>query len=144
MFDFFFFKQKTAYEMRISDWSSDVCSSDLRLVHDPRRNADDRCARRHFLDDDRVRADARVRSDGEWPEDLGAGADHDAIAQRRMSLALVPADTAERHAVIEGDVLADLRSFTNDHAHAVIDEKAPPDARARMNLDASEPARQID
>src|SRR3546814_9272576 len=26
----FFFKQKTAYEMRISDWSSDVCSSDLR------------------------------------------------------------------------------------------------------------------
>src|SRR3546814_3259558 len=28
----FFFKQKTAYEMRISDWSSDVCSSDLRLV----------------------------------------------------------------------------------------------------------------
>src|SRR3546814_4571406 len=31
---FFFFKQKTAYEMRISDWSSDVCSSDLP----PRRN----------------------------------------------------------------------------------------------------------
>src|SRR3546814_3218333 len=29
---FFFFKQKTAYEMRISDWSSDVCSSDL--AHD--------------------------------------------------------------------------------------------------------------
>src|SRR3546814_1111440 len=28
-FVFFFFKQKTAYEMRISDWSSDVCSSDL-------------------------------------------------------------------------------------------------------------------
>src|SRR3546814_9072974 len=29
---FFFFKQKTAYEMRISDWSSDVCSSDLSAV----------------------------------------------------------------------------------------------------------------
>src|SRR3546814_9470872 len=29
---FFFFKQKTAYEMRISDWSSDVCSSDLAIV----------------------------------------------------------------------------------------------------------------
>src|SRR3546814_2047588 len=28
---FFFFKQKTAYEMRISDWSSDVCSSDLSV-----------------------------------------------------------------------------------------------------------------
>src|SRR3546814_3637420 len=29
---FFFFKQKTAYEMRISDWSSDVCSSDLAML----------------------------------------------------------------------------------------------------------------
>src|SRR3546814_3919702 len=29
---YFFFKQKTAYELRISDWSSDVCSSDLRFL----------------------------------------------------------------------------------------------------------------
>src|SRR3546814_13858938 len=32
-FVFFFFKQKTAYEMRISDWSSDVCSSDLGCLN---------------------------------------------------------------------------------------------------------------
>src|SRR3546814_17403695 len=38
----FFFKQKTAYEMRISDWSSDVCSSDLAL-----RGA----VQRRFVDD---------------------------------------------------------------------------------------------
>src|SRR3546814_7672493 len=39
VFVVFFFKQKTAYEMRISDWSSDVCSSDLleRPVGDPLR-----------------------------------------------------------------------------------------------------------
>src|SRR3546814_9072010 len=30
-YDFFFFKQKTAYELRISDWSSDLCSSDLAV-----------------------------------------------------------------------------------------------------------------
>src|SRR3546814_4134645 len=36
---FFFFKQKTAYEMRISDWSSDVCSSDLRPEAPGRRGA---------------------------------------------------------------------------------------------------------
>src|SRR3546814_6308719 len=40
---FFFFKQKTAYEMRISDWSSDVCSSDLavrpRPAHDLEHDA---------------------------------------------------------------------------------------------------------
>src|SRR3546814_10738239 len=34
MFAFCFFKQKTAYEMRISDWSSDVCSSDLNAKRD--------------------------------------------------------------------------------------------------------------
>src|SRR3546814_5767270 len=43
----FFFKQKTAYEMRISDWSSDVCSSDLirePAAHQPRVPASDgRC-----------------------------------------------------------------------------------------------------
>src|SRR3546814_20758480 len=43
MYVFFFFKQKTAYEMRISDWSSDVCSSDLdgstgRLKFNPLAN----------------------------------------------------------------------------------------------------------
>src|SRR3546814_14443688 len=44
-FVFFFFKQKTAYEMRISDWSSDVCSSDLQhgdLVLDSGTLAGDR------------------------------------------------------------------------------------------------------
>src|SRR3546814_4127884 len=34
IFSFLFFKQKTAYEMRISDWSSDVCSSDLAALAD--------------------------------------------------------------------------------------------------------------
>src|SRR3546814_16590604 len=39
---FFFFKQKTAYEMRISDWSSDVCSSDLAALQlSQRRRQDD-------------------------------------------------------------------------------------------------------
>src|SRR3546814_4891682 len=33
---FCFLQQKTAYEMRISDWSSDVCSSDLYMQHTPR------------------------------------------------------------------------------------------------------------
>src|SRR3546814_8615336 len=38
----FFFKQKTAYEMRISDWSSDVCSSDLRRRWGARAGGQDR------------------------------------------------------------------------------------------------------
>src|SRR3546814_3643194 len=39
-FPFFFFKQKTAYEMRISDWSSDVCSSDLNYRTGHRSHSD--------------------------------------------------------------------------------------------------------
>src|SRR3546814_5721597 len=45
LYVFFFFKQKTAYEMRISDWSSDVCSSDLLVEqagdHDRDASADE-------------------------------------------------------------------------------------------------------
>src|SRR3546814_1822200 len=43
---FLFFKQKTAYEMRISDWSSDVCSSDLFLV--PAINVNDSVTKSKF------------------------------------------------------------------------------------------------
>src|SRR3546814_20416690 len=50
---FFFFKQKTAYEMRISDWSSDVCSSDLI-------DADLVCDGRHLVQGGGVRPLQRV------------------------------------------------------------------------------------
>src|SRR3546814_847764 len=43
---FFFFKQKTAYEMRISDWSSDVCSSDLEVMTEQLHKPADRGANR--------------------------------------------------------------------------------------------------
>src|SRR3546814_8404543 len=86
MIFFFFFKQKTAYEMRISDWSSDVCSSDLadlrrlqrtRFVHrrghiePPARarlgSAYHRADPQNHLDerrDDRTPAAARLRGKG--------------------------------------------------------------------------------
>src|SRR3546814_4096882 len=54
----FFFKQKTAYEMRISDWSSDVCSSDLTDLADLNRiEADGRLVENHhrWTVDDRLR-----------------------------------------------------------------------------------------
>src|SRR3546814_20516951 len=92
--DFFFVKQKTAYEMRISDWSSDVCSSDLpgrrradlhrggerpvqprRLLHDHRPlhrqpRADRRRHRRHRTDESQLRPDhphGRLHSKGDRP-----------------------------------------------------------------------------
>src|SRR3546814_1241805 len=53
LFCVFFFKQKTAYEMRISDWSSDVCSSDL-MVDDVMSGVDE-LIRRGLVDADRMR-----------------------------------------------------------------------------------------
>src|SRR3546814_4738601 len=62
---FFFFKQKTAYEMRISDWSSDVCSSDLLGgVGGPRpRLAHQRARRRGAVAADGLREQRRTRSE---------------------------------------------------------------------------------
>src|SRR3546814_10792259 len=45
---FFFFKHKTAYEMRISDWSSDVCSSDLAFEIEDRTGGDQIAVERAF------------------------------------------------------------------------------------------------
>jgi hypothetical protein len=45
--------------------------------------------------------------------------------------------------VIEGAVVADHRRFADHHAHAVIDEEAPADHGARMDLDPGEESRQI-
>src|SRR3546814_14064320 len=56
---FFFFKQKTAYEMRISDWSSDVCSSDLARA-DPRRAGQGRARDTRRLDRARDRRRGRA------------------------------------------------------------------------------------
>ena len=47
---------------------------------------------------------------------------------------------AQRHALVNGAVIADLRSFADDHAHAVVDEHAPADDSRRMDFNAGEPA----
>src|SRR3546814_2343352 len=74
---FFFFKQKTAYEMRISDWSSDVCSSDLHLTVD---------AVPHLVVSGRSQqqpAAVELVLDGQ-DEGQGAGADRQRSEERRV------------------------------------------------------------
>src|SRR3546814_7375734 len=79
MYFFFFFKQKTAYEMRISDWSSDVCSSDLIArvglaaeLGDPAAQALPQCAC------DVVTVEREERDEVEHPdEEVEAGDQHE-------------------------------------------------------------------
>src|SRR3546814_15812021 len=66
---FFFFKQKTAYELRISDWSSDVCSSDLR--HSSRwkdRKPDGKWEGRRHSDKSRWSGKDRAEARERWRE----------------------------------------------------------------------------
>src|SRR3546814_3900565 len=76
---FFFFKQKTAYEMRISDWSSDVCFSDLQidLGHGMGRLPESRTvvAMQHVPESRKYKPPARAcagyrmtREKGAWPQ----------------------------------------------------------------------------
>src|SRR3546814_5410564 len=82
---FFCFKQKTAYELRISDWSSDVCSSDLTEYYArshlsrPRRPS-----RRPFL----PRA-APARAGGDDPPSASRLGRHDRSEERRVGKACV-------------------------------------------------------
>src|SRR3546814_1284866 len=76
---FFFFKQKTAYEMRISDWSSDVCSSDLAAGIAGGRGAGDGRGR----SDEIARVQPVILRDrGRAIDAAGVGRDRDDVAQR--------------------------------------------------------------
>src|SRR3546814_5287584 len=83
-FGVFFFKQKTAYEMRISDWSSDVCSSDL--CHDGGRGFEaSQNRRQHIIDAgrDRLRRTILATFTPTHQAILGGELDQQAVAFRR-------------------------------------------------------------
>src|SRR3546814_2463956 len=97
IFVFFFFKQKTAYEMRISDWSSDVCSSDLfdaRLDH--------------------PRLGREVGAGGEIADQPEPGEQQRSRTLRANELARLVGPDAAEHQRIGGD-LARLDAAADDH-----------------------------
>src|SRR3546814_14764021 len=113
VFMFFFFKQKTAYEMRISDWSSDVCSSDLALgieesdlVELALRPTDPSYAgsllcRRQSGSAGSSRGRSGVRDSGLCAGDLLPGIDHGQVAPSdRLSL-FRACHHHDRHAVVK-------------------------------------------
>ncbi len=60
-----------------------------------------------------------------------------------MTLAGIPAGTAQGHALVKRYVIADLGGFADHDAHAVVDEKTATDARPRVDLDTGHPATEV-
>src|SRR3546814_9077568 len=92
LFDCFFFKQKTAYEMRISDWSSDVCSSDLLVAQ--RAGDGGRLAGRD-LGVPGIAVDRRDRLEAGLPHD-GCGL----LGRGHGELEVAEVDVADRKSVV--------------------------------------------
>src|SRR3546814_2375215 len=89
---FVFFKQKTAYEMRISDWSSDVCSSDLlATLTDERFSREDwlfepkwdgeRCLAFRLRGDLRLYSRNRKQLNEKYPEKIGRASCRESVCQ---------------------------------------------------------------
>src|SRR3546814_2605055 len=99
IFSIFFFKQKTAYEMRISDWSSDVCSSDLKWAYPPAQSQPS-SSRARSPDAHRRNGTAELLCSGETttipssPGDTGAQLDGSSTSSMKRSL--------DRKSVVKG------------------------------------------
>src|SRR3546814_14518902 len=88
---FFFFKQKTAYEMRISDWSSDVCSSDLAAWELERQR--DEVARTAARREAERRESDRRAAEQQAAEKLAAKQREEAVARDKIASELHPIQT---------------------------------------------------
>src|SRR3546814_4961982 len=88
----FFFKQKTAYEMRISDWSSDVCSSDLEVVRTLDIGADDYVVKPFSVEQLEARIRAVLRRAG-------------TVVDEPVRVGELSIDVASRTAVLAGEEL---------------------------------------
>lgn len=114
----------------------------LALADDLPGHPDHHRARRDGLDHDGIGADPAVLADLDRTEDLGPGADDHAVTDGGMAFPANHATAAESDAVIDRDVVADLRGFSDHHAGRVVDEHASTDDGTGVDIytgqDASE------
>src|SRR5271156_452398 len=101
---------------------------------------DDYGARRHLLDHDGVGADPAVVADFDRAENLGSGADRDAVTDGGVAFTGHPPGAAEGDAVEDRDVFTHLRGFPDHHAGRVVDEQAGTEYGGGVDLDAGQDA----
>src|SRR5579871_2052224 len=108
--------------------------------HDVSRNANNRGLRRNIAKDDRTRADAAILSNDNVAENLGSAADDNVVFERGMAFAVFFAGAAMRDSLLEGNVVADDRCFSDHDAHTVIDKETASEFCAGMDFNSSEKA----
>ena len=86
------------------------------------------------LDDHRPRRYASAVADLDIAEDLGAGPDHNALANLRMTVAVLVAGAAQRHAVQKRDIVIDHRGLTDHEAGGMVDKDAATDFCRRVDI----------
>ena len=103
-------------------------------------NPDHHGAARDLLDHHGVGPDPAVVADLDRAEDLGAGADDHAVSDGGVAFPGIAAGAAERDAVINRDVVADLRGFADHHAGRVVNEHAGAENGPGMDVDPGQDA----
>src|SRR3546814_5120740 len=106
----FFFKQKTAYEMRISDWSSDVCSSDLTLQEHVWVSIETQFRQATLFAAPAEQAPPRLDEEGAAPQEKTTTQEPEAVPTKPTPVA-VPADPAPHDS---GDWIGDHSGWFGD------------------------------
>src|SRR5215216_4929442 len=98
------------------------------------RHTDRRSVSRNVAQHHGAAADLGVVPDIDRAKDFGTDTDHNAVAKRRVSLPALLARPAERHRLIQGDIVTNHGCLADDDAHAMVDEEPPSDGRSGLNL----------
>ena len=98
-------------------------------------DSDDHGAIRNLFHHNGISADSAVVTDFDRAEDFRAGADDHPVSDRRVTLAGLWTGSAERDAVVDRDVVTDLRSLADHHTRRVVDEQTRPDDGTGVDVD---------
>src|SRR3546814_2695047 len=108
---FFFFKQKTAYERRISDWSSDVCSSDLHNPCADSTSTFPNCEAQALVHRDRSDQLYAERDVIAWHDHLGRSEEHTSELQSLMRISYAVFCLKKKKTIDISVTLVELQTF---------------------------------
>jgi len=96
--------------------------------------------RGHIVNHDGVGSNAGSGANADWAKDFRSCAYDYPVFQGRMPFALCPRGAPQGNAVIDGNIVANFRSLADDHAAAMVDEKAPSNPGCWVNFNQGEGA----